>query len=162
MRPTLSSGADARALVAAAERDLDLGEDLLADELVARDQRVAQRDDDVAVVLEELADAALLLIEDLLDLLASVPVREHTADEVLRADRALGDRVVGDERPRHPERADHLRGERRRRREVVRRPGPALAEEQLLGHEATEGDRDRRFDLRACAGEALLLVAVGE
>jgi hypothetical protein len=39
---------------------------------------------------------------------------------------------------------------------------PALAEEDLLGDEAAEGDRDTRFDLGTGAGEAFLLVTVGE
>jgi hypothetical protein len=46
--------------------------------------------------------------------------------------------------------------------EVGRGPRPALAEEDLLGDEASEADRDRRLDLGARAGEALLLVAVRE
>ena len=103
-----------------------------------------------------------LRLEDVLHPLLAVAVAQDLGDQVRLADRALRDRLVADQRAGHAERADHLGGQTGRVREVGRRPGPGLAEAELLGHQAAEGDRDPGLDLGAGPREALLLVAVGE
>ena len=55
-------------------------------------------------------------------------VAEHLADEVGPADRAVGDRVERDQRPRHAEGTDHAGGQGRRVRQVGRRPGARVAD----------------------------------
>src|SRR3990170_1815089 len=110
----------------------DLG-DLASDELVAGDQRVAQRDHNVVMLLEERDHALALGREDLLHLLLPDGVRQDLAHEVLAADRTLRDRVEADQGAGHPERPHHLRGQRRGGLEIGRGPGARLPEEYLLG-----------------------------
>src|SRR5436190_4530268 len=165
-RVTTSSvrGADAEPRVAGSEavreRLLDDLEDLVADELVLLHQRVAERAVDVAVLHEHLAHAFALRLQDVLDPLLRLRVPEHLADEVRLRERAVGDRLVADQRTGHPERSDHLGGQRRRLREVRPRARPRLTEAHLLRGEAAERNRDHRLDLGLGPREALLLVGV--
>ena len=61
-----------------------------------------------------------------------------------------------------PKRADHLRRHPSRVGEVARRSGARLAEEQLLGRHAAEGDLDAAEQLGPCPRPALFLVGVRE
>src|SRR5262245_17630610 len=83
------------------EHQLELLHDLVPDQLVTRDQRVPEPDDDVAVLLEQLGDPLLLLGEDLLDPGLAFAVGKHLAHEVLGSDGTFGDRVERHERARH-------------------------------------------------------------
>ena len=136
-------------------------DDLVADELLALEQLVAQRDHEVAVVVEQRVHVGLGLVEQPLDRRPRVFVGEHLADDPLR-DRTRLDRLERHERAGHAERADHLRRDACRVREVAARPGARLAEEQLLGRHAAERDLHRAHELRTGARVALLVVGVRE
>src|SRR3954470_11102102 len=56
--------------------------DLATDELVALEQGITQRSDQVRVVLELRADGRLLLLQKLLDPTTGVTVAQHPADQV--------------------------------------------------------------------------------
>ena len=135
--------------------------EVLPDQLVAGDERVPERDDDVALLLEEGDDTRLLRVEDLLDPGLPVGVPEHASDQVLRPDRALGDGVVADQRAGHAEGADHLGGER----VAPPRSEAGVPDSPKNSSSATSPPRAvamRRLDLGPGAREPLLLVAVGE
>ena len=111
--------------------------------------------------VEQLADVGLRLLEDALHRAAGLVVAQHLGDDAL-VDRTGLDRVEAQQRAGHAERADHLRGERRRAHEVAARAGARLAEEELLGRHAAEADLDARDELGAGARVALLRVGVRE
>src|SRR5512132_281763 len=144
------------------ERLLDHLEDLVADELVVLHQGVPERSVDVAVLGQHLADALALSVEDVLHALLRLGVPQNLADEVRMRQRSVGDGLVADQGPRHPEGAHHLGRHRRGRGEVGARARPRLAEAHLLGGEPAERDRDPRLELGLRPREALLLVAVRE
>ena len=61
--------------------DQDLG-DLAADQLVALEQRVAERLDQVSVVFEQRGDLSLRVAEDRLDALTAFVVTQHLGDDI--------------------------------------------------------------------------------
>jgi GTP-binding protein EngB required for normal cell division len=139
----------------------DVG-DLLADELVALEQRVAQRLDEVAVRLDERAHARLGLGEEPIDLWSGHRVGEDPADEVRVVERGVLRRGERHERAGHPAGADDLAGDLRRVGEIAAGTGAGLVEELLLGAHAAHGDLDEVEHLLAAALVDLVEVAVGE
>src|SRR4051794_28743046 len=118
--------------------------DLATDELVPLDERVAQRRDQVLVVIELCPDERLLLLKQLFHASARVAVAEDPADEVGVVERACLHGCERHQRARHACRTDHLRGDVGRVREVTAGTGRDVTEEQLLGALSGHGDLDQR------------------
>src|SRR3954451_11197631 len=131
------------------DRLLDDLEDVVANELVALEERLDEPGVDVAVLLQHGGDPLTLGGQDVFDLLLGLGVREHLADEVRLRKGPVGNGLVADQRAGHAERTDPLRGTTGRVCEVVSWPGPRLAEAQLLGGDPAERDRDAALDLGA-------------
>ena len=95
---------------------------------------------------------------------ASTSARPPSLDSTLDTMPPAGYSMAADEISggAHAQLPDHLAGVEGGGLEVAGHAGGGLAEEELLGHHATEGDVDERPHLRLGLGEALLLLGVAE
>ncbi len=141
------------------EGRLDHVGDLRAHELVALEQGVTQRLDDLGMRLHDGLCRVARSHEERVELRSGVLVPEHLVDQAARQVAAAGGRD-GDEGGTHAAGPDHLGADVGGGGQVRGRTGRHLVEPALFSHHSAHGDLQKGTQFLAALGEAFLGVGV--